>query len=439
MFRHDNRRWKQYMETFFIIYILLQPFLDLLAFVGTEVSLVFRVAAMGVGFIYLLLHPKNTFQKVSVIYLLLLGFFMLINLLNNYMLKDPYYLVKEFTYSVKTVYVIEMLLVYTALFLSIRNRLDWEKNIQRNIFINMVLIGIVMFLSDITDTGKRSYDTLVKEGHSGWFYSANDLSAIFALGFTVAILYLLLAKPSAVKLLLLPFIWLVGWGMLTVGTKVGLGALLIILSMAISFSLFLAIVKKGPWLNVILIGITLIIAIFYIPSSPIGNNMSLTFFYQSDDSPDEGKEEKKYQLNTENLKYKMLSGRELFLANTKEDYQNAPLSQKLLGMGLGGNYEDNLKIIEMDFLDWWYGYGMIGFLILILPLLYFTLIILKSIFVTRFRNVNINFFMLGVGVTLGFGISFFAGHILLNPASGIYFSILLAYLYTLSIKEAVVE
>ena len=354
---------------------------------------------------------------------------MVFNTALNYLLKDPYFLVQEVTYAIKTIYVIEMLLVYTAVFLSIKKRQDWEKTIQRAIFFNISVIGIVMLLATITSTGNRSYETAVKQGHSGWFYSANDLSAILAISFGVMLLYSIQAKSK--KWLYVPFLLLTAWAMMTVGTKVGLGALIIGLVAALFLTIIRLFLKKGSWLNLAILAGTLLLSLAYIPYSAIGNNIGITFFQQTE-GDQSNSEEQKSTIAQQDMTYKVMSGRELFLKNVVSYYNEAPLLQKFIGMGPGGNYKEKLKLIEMDFLDWFYGYGVVGFLLLMLPLLFFIVMILKGMFRRLQLVFTPSFFMVGLSVVLALGIAAVAGHILLNPASGIYFAIFLSYLYTLS-------
>ena len=53
------------------------------------------------------------------------------------------------------------------------------------------------------------------------------------------------------------------------------------------------------------------------------------------------------------------------------------MSQKLLGMGYAGNFKYNEqkqpdpKLIEMDFHDWFYDFGIIGFVLLMIPFIYY--------------------------------------------------------------------
>jgi len=421
------------IEFFFIAFIVIQPLLDLVAYFGTDLSLVFRVFAMAIGYVYLLIYPNQKIRRYATIYIIIVGIFMVLNTALNYFLKDPYFLVQEVTYAIKIIYVIEMLLVYTAVFLSIKKRMDWEKTIQRAIFFNLSVIGVVMLLATITDTGNRSYGTAVKQGHSGWFYSANDLSAILAISFGVMLLYLLQAKSK--KWLYVPFLLLAAWAMMTVGTKVGLGALIIGLVAALFLTIIRLFLKKGNWHNPALIVLTLILSLAYIPYSAIGNNIGITFFQQTESHSTDSKE-KTSTIAQQDMTYKVMSGRELFLKNVVSYYNEAPLLQKIFGMGPGGNYKEKLKLIEMDFLDWFYGYGPVGFLLLMLPLLFFFVMILKKMF----QNVRLvftpSFFMVALSLVLALGIASVAGHILLNPASGIYFAILVGYLYTISVAPS---
>lgn len=122
----------------------------------------------------------------------------------------------------------------------------------------------------------------------------------------------------------------------------------------------------------------------------------------------------------------------------KEYYEKAPMSQKLLGMGYAGNFktdkltEDNPtegpKLIERDFHDWFYAFGIIGFSLLLIPFLYFGVKIL-FVLVTRFKKVfTVKYALLAAALGLALGISYMAGHVLTAPGVSIYFAVILAYL-----------
>ena len=97
----------------------------------------------------------------------------------------------------------------------------------------------------------------------------------------------------------------------------------------------------------------------------------------------------------------------------KDFYNEAPMSQKLLGMGYAGNYKEQPKLIERDFHDWFYSFGIIGFILLVIPFLYFGIKFIACIF-TKFKQIfTVKYAMVIAAILLGLGISFMAGHILI--------------------------
>lgn len=458
----NSKKLLRYIEFFFLVFILLQPFLDLVAFVGSSLSLVVRVFAMGIGFLYLILYPSKKLRKYAVIYLIVLGLFILLNTINNYFVKDPFKIVQEATIGIKSFYVIEMILVYIAVFLSLKKRMDWEKVVNKYIFINMSVIGIIMILANVFESGKRSYGIPQKLGHSGWFYSANELSAILALGLGIMIICFINNKSLKGKLIQTPFILIVVWSLLTIGTRVGLGAALMLVASGALISFVLTLMKKGKKITFGLISFIFILSVIYTPYSAVGHNLGLPFLSELvssdqeniDSSANKDTEElnkTQEELNNENdfekdeqnvdketneiFSKETLNGREQFMSRTIEDYKEAPLTQKILGMGPGGNYENRLKLIEMDFVDWFFSYGVIGTALLLLPILLALVIILKRLVKFPLNLISPTFLIIGLEIGLGIGIALFAGHVFLNPASGFYFSILLSYLFIYTLES----
>jgi hypothetical protein len=440
-----------WIEKFFLYYILVQPFLDVLSYFGISISIFVRVIVLGLGLIYLFYYESKQVKWMGISYSFILGIFLVTHTVNNLLIKEPYFLMKEVTYSFKIFYVLFMLIIYFAVFNSIINKMNWEKIVQRNISINLFFISLVIFLAEITNTGNVSYSTPGKEGHAGWFYSPNDQSAVMAMAFGILMLYFLNRKDLKVKLLMLPAIVLVIWSMLTIGTKVALFSLIAILSICLGISIVRKVIKKvdNKFNLLLLVGI-FILTLGIIPITSVGNNMNITYPDFSallteetqknvdNEEPIEIEREEKEEIDkphftdSYDMNYKVFSGRDDFFRDQLNMYKVAPISQKLFGMGPGGNYEENLKIVEMDFFDWFFGYGLIGFCLFILPILYFGIMIIKGMFQYKFKQVDRTFLIIGTAIVLGLGVAFIAGHILMNPASGIYFSILLAYLLILA-------
>ena len=434
----NTSQFMKWVEAYFILYILLQPVLDLTAFLGLPLSEPIRILSMILGGVYIGLTKNAKAKKYAIGYIVALAIIMLAGFINNVIFKDPFSLSIELVYIFKTVYFIMMLITYYFVFRSLSRQTNWQYAVQKYVFVSMSIIGVVMVLASLTDTGKSSYEALAKEGNSGWFFSANELSAILGMGFAIMILYFMQKSYIKKKLLFIPLILSAIWGILTVGTKVGLGSLLLSLGVA-SLIAFFDAWKKKQWLNAILLPLLLIVTIVAVPSTAIGNNLGFAISQvqkigQNDDVPSEegGIETSPNRADQGKV---LLSGRNDFLKNVEGQYERANVSQKVLGMGRGGNYEETPKLIEMDFIDWFFNFGLLGFLILIIPILYFSVSILKHLIVSRFKTFNSETILVGLSVGLGLGTAFMAGHVLSSPASGIYLAILLAYLYRLTKPE----
>ncbi|MBQ4067258.1 MAG: O-antigen ligase family protein [Clostridia bacterium] len=94
--------------------------------------------------------------------------------------------------------------------------------------------------------------------------------------------------------------------------------------------------------------------------------------------------------------------------------------------------------LENDFPSVFYFSGYVGFAIYIAFLLYFVLLILVAV-ITRFKKcVNVENGLLAITFALALGTSQFSGNVLRRPNASIYFSVILAYIYYVTvIKENV--
>ena len=133
-------------------------------------------------------------------------------------------------------------------------------------------------------------------------------------------------------------------------------------------------------------------------------------------------------INKKQVENLLLSSRELFLEKQKNDFIKAPISQKLFGMGYAGNYTDEPKMVEMDFYDLLFSFGIIGTLILLIPLLYFGIKIIIFAFLNIKIVFNLKYSMYATSLLLAFGIAFTAGHVLTAPAVSIYIAAILGFL-----------
>ncbi|MFK9090234.1 O-antigen ligase family protein [Bacillus salipaludis] len=446
----ENLKRKNIFENILLLFILVQPILDLatslaINYLNSEFTagILIRFAMMAVGVIYLFFISDSAKKRTSIIYLILLGLFLVLGFVNNIMVKSPISMGEELKFIIKSVYFVVFFFSYLYVFKQLQSRTSWGNTIQRYIVYAMSLVGLSMFIAGITNTAFSSY-TYNKVGHTGWFYAGNEIGAIMSICFPIVILYAI-KKTTSLKTSYywIPVLLLI-YSLMAVGTKVGFGAALITMVISLFMLIFELITKRKDRkfnlkTNLIINAIVFILFILYIPFSPIAENTSIHLsLLQNEEKTDNQtvKPEKpgKHQTEKENLDNQqledlMLSSRGAYLDQQKEFFAEAPVSQKILGMGYAGNYKEYPKLTEMDFYDLFFSFGIIGFILYFIPFLLLAVLIIKKIFTNIKSNFTLENVLVASGIILGVGIAFSAGHVFTAPAVSIYLAILVAYLY----------
>ncbi|PEX30926.1 hypothetical protein CN455_30965 [Bacillus cereus] len=442
-----------YFPHFLLLFIVFQPILDLLtsfsiyilhmsATVGIVVRFAFMLLALG----YLLLHHKQQGAKKYILYLCLFGIVLAIGLVNNLMVKSPVSFGEEVKFILKSVYPIVLLFGYIIALKELKNNeFAFHKIITYFLYATLIL-SISIIVAMATGTDFPSYPNS-KIGSRGWFFAGNDLSSIFAIMFPIVVLYSVHKTTSFSKV----YYWiptvLAMYATIMIGTKVGYGAIVITLGIALFF-LFIEYMmhrkKEGKGftylVNTVVAAVVLGGLLVLTPQTPIAKNMSIhlqIYEYkksvQEEKDRKEGKEvkeeeHKQGELTDSEMKSLIYSDRDKFLKVYKQYYKEAPLSQKLFGMGYAGNYTTKMKLVEMDFHDLFFAFGIVGFLMYLLPLLYFGIKIFIRL-ITNFKKLfSVKHMLLASTLVLSLGIGFMSGHVLTAPAVSIFFVVILAYL-----------
>ncbi|MCP1162275.1 O-antigen ligase family protein [Bacillus sp. 1813sda1] len=442
-----------YFPHFLLLFIVFQPILDLLtsfsiyvlhmsATVGIVVRFAFMLLALG----YLLLHHKQQGAKKYILYLCLFGIVLAIGLVNNLMVKSPVSFGEEVKFILKSVYPIVLLFGYIIALKELKNNeYAFHKIITYFLYATLILsISIIAAMASGTDF--PSYPNS-KIGSRGWFFAGNDLSSIFAIMFPIVVLYSVHKTTSFSKV----YYWiptvLAMYASIMIGTKVGYGAIVITLGIALFF-LFIEYMihrkKEGKGftylVNTVVAAVVLGGLLVLTPQTPIAKNMTIHLqIYEYKKSVQEEKDRKEGKVITEEehkegeltdseMKSLIYSDRDKFLKVYKQYYKDAPLSQKLFGMGYAGNYTTKMKLVEMDFHDLFFAFGIVGFLMYLLPLLYFGIKIFIRL-ITNFKKLfSVKHMLLASTLVLSLGIGFMSGHVLTAPAVSIFFVVILAYL-----------
>ncbi|WIY61303.1 O-antigen ligase family protein [Bacillus arachidis] len=450
-----NNSLSNKFENFLLIFIMLQPILDLLTSfcimvlkIDTTIGVITRLFVMALGGIYILLQAKEKGNRKYIIYLIVVGIVCAAGFVNNKFVKSPIMLGEEIKFIAKSLYPIIMLTCYIFVFKSLKNKVNTYSKMRNYIVYSTLIINAIMVISIATGTDYNSY-TSIKTGSRGWFYAGNELGSILAVICPIVFLYSIEKTTSIAK----SYFWipslLMIFSLFAIGTKVGFGAIVGTMIVAVFMCYVQAFLqrkdrkKKAYLLNGIIATVVFAGVVAYTPFSPFLKNIGFHFQFlenkQEMKEAEEKKEDKpqhkppvtqeekevKKQEETQAL---IFSGRELFEKVYKDYYAEAPTSQKLLGMGYSGNFKGEPKLIERDFHDWFYAFGIIGFALLLIPFLYFGIKILL-ILITRFREVfTVKYGLLATSLALGLSIAFIAGHVLTAPGVSIYFAVIFAYL-----------
>ncbi|MDX6154082.1 O-antigen ligase family protein [Marinococcus sp. PL1-022] len=453
----ERRPMANVMQLILLAYILIQPVLDLLVFIGLPVSTLVRAAVIPAGMLYILFFLKGNQKKYVVGYFVLLLIYFGMHTILNYYLKDPFSITFELQNIVKTIYFPTVMFVYYTFFKQYFSKSSLKQWLPLVFTINLAFISLIVFLAGVTDTGKRTYGFLEKEGQTGWFFSGNELSAIMTMILPFVVIYLL-RKTNFIQQIIVFFVIVLSmWAMLTVGTKVTLIG--VVVSAGLGLVLSIARLRHKQWLNFILMILLIIGLVGFIPSSPIGNNLGLALETSENDSAAQeeedsessgsgGSEEIESEDETTKQRFEeslsnipmhsvLFSGRVGFMAESMQQYVNAPTAQKAFGMGRSGNYvsADSAKSIEMDFFDWFFNFGILGFVILILPFFYMIAAYVRNIVRAGRSAFNMYAVTSLLCAGMGTGAAFIAGHVLSYPGAGLYLALVYAALVGFSKKE----
>ncbi|MEQ2527535.1 O-antigen ligase family protein [Bacillaceae bacterium CLA-AA-H227] len=444
-------------EIFLLFFLALQPIIDVLTSlcISLDINITFgiiiRFMVLVLSIFYICIRSIQKGKKYIVYFSILLFGVIFIGVINNFFTKPIFSISEEGKFIFKAIYLFIMLFAYILAFNSVKSRFKLENRLIKNILIASLIISIVMVVSIGTSTSLTSYD-YSKIGYTGWFFAGNEIGAILAIIFPLVLLYSVLNTHSAQDIYKwIPTILMV-FSLLAVGTKVGYMACVLVLLIALFMELYGSVfhrktrTEKPSKFRSIYLAILVVLLILITPFTPIYKNTFTHLdllgidFTSEEPSTDETAENDIHQqtnnannenngkISKEQVENLLLSSRELFLEKQKADFHQAPLSQKLFGMGYAGNYTEEPKMIEMDFYDLLYSFGIIGATLLFLPIIYFgirtviyTLTNIKKIF-------NIKYAMYFTSLILAFGIAFTAGHVLTAPAVSIFIAAIFAFI-----------
>lgn len=418
-------------------FLVLQPIIDIVTSLminemlfPISVGMIIRFLFLLYASIYLIINRNKKISCMFAIFILYVG----ISTIGNYFIKNSFSLFTQASFMLKFIYFPISLLFFYEYF-------KRNKELNMKVYIHAsLLMTLSLFISILTNTSYCSYmggdfDCHLR-GYLGWFNSANETSVILIFYFGMMLINYL--KPKNIMGYL--YLLLVAVFMIMIGTKTGFIGLFGILVIYILYYLVSTMINNKKvvlFKKILILLLSLIAVILYIPNTPLYFNLDLSYRYS-----------KEQLINNEN-KNKPITGtdipdnetiianhlvfndRDEFLINNKEIYMNSNAFNKLFGISNQSNYIKGIKydhICERDLHDLIIYYGVVGLVIIIIIPLSLLVKLIKNIIKNPKILLDDKFVITGIVASLMLAVSYLAGHTLFNPAVSIYLALVITNL-----------
>ena len=448
------------------IFISFHPLLDLLTAIMTRfevgfvsIGVIVRSIFLFIILLYLFFYNDGKYKNKSKLYVFLLMLFCIfyfitkIELLTNmtFFIDEAIYLFKYLYFPIVFVGLINFCIQY---------KVDKRKVINCFI-ISLVLYAILLIVPFLTNTGFNSYQG--GDGYTGvvgWFYSANEISAIITMLFPLLFLYI----DKRIDLRIVGIFILTIFSAILIGTKLAFFSSIITILVVLIYYLFNY--KKYNWKNYLLVGIFLLILALFSSDLPVikniknsidiynertkvaiikpesietkaNNDLVVAMASTNNIVSTSSKEPKKKTV--EDTTTIILSSRNRLVERLYHIYKNRPTVEKLFGVGFSNRTNLNNphieRNVEMDFFEVFLRYGIVGFILYISLFIYVGFKIIIYLFKSRFSlNIEKLTFILTIGY--GFSTAFLAGHVFGSPPVSIYLAFMCVFgLDTFSVKK----
>ena len=421
-------------------FLVLQPIIDIITSLMINELLIPISLGMIIRFLFLVyasgyLIIKRDKKIICVISILIL--YTGLSTIGNFILKDNFSLFTQASFILKFLYFPISLLFFYKYFKE-------HKELNMNVYIHAsLLMTLSLVVAILTNTSYCSYmggdfDCHLR-GYLGWFNSANETSIILIFYLGMMLINYLKQKNSMGYFYLL----LVAIFMILIGTKtgfIGLFGILVIYILYYVISTMINNKKVVLFKKVLILLISIIGVILYIPNTPLYFNLDLSYRYSKEQLVT-NKDDNIPTLKTNNTDSEIVANhlvfndRDDFLTINKEIYSNSNTFNKLFGITNQDNYINGIKydhICERDLHDLIIYYGIVGFLIILLVSLYLLFKLIKNIIKRPKILLDDKFIITGIVTSLMLAVSYLAGHTLFNPAVSIYLALVITNLVRMS-------
>lgn len=403
---------KKNFNIILLIFILLQPILDVITGIGIHIwhtNITIGIIVRMLFLVFILYSVVFVYKrKKSLIFYAILVIYGILYMAGMLIYKDGVGLFSEIQGLCRVFY-------FPVLLISLYSIKDEIKISKMTLMVVLITYLVCILVPNCLNLGFKTYE-ITKAGTLGFFNSANEISGIISI-LTPIMILILVNKKKKLLTLIIGLIYL--YVILTIGTKTPLLSLGITIFFTYLWSIHQEIkLKRVKRVAISIILLTIFIAgmILILPKTNFYKNIETHLEFLEVDNITEVFQDKKL------IDHFIFSERLTFLENRYKDYRDENNYLQLFGIGYLKDGKDT-KAIEMDYFDIYYSHGMVGFIIYFGIYGYFFGLIMK-----RRKRLDFTQYMLYISVVLSVLLSFVTGHIITAPAVSILLVVLLILL-----------
>lgn len=433
-------------QNIFIVYILLQPIIDIITSLCVRnisetlsLGIVVRVLFMLFLMIYSIIKTQKKDRVKLIIYYSCVALYGIAYLVNSY-LKYNFSMIFTQIKGIIKVFYFPIILVSLYEIYKEKNFTSFEKylNISLIVYISTIII------CRIFSVGYPTYPNNDKFGSIGLFYAGNETSAILAMLAPICFWKLINEKFNIINIIVCVATI---FAMLEIGTKVSALSIFVLLGLSFVLAGIKMFTKGRKTIYKQFIAISLMIILFFsfVAYTPAGKNTGIGISWGKSSSASPITQPKPSKPKSEETQTELLSGRNNYLKNTLKKYNESSILTKLTGTGYisysakKGMHES--KLVEIDYFDIFFCHGILGTLIYIVPLILIAISLFTKLFSGFIVNIKNNYIIFTLyAILIGCGIALLAGHVFTAPAVSIFLAINILELFnTLKSKEDLIN
>lgn len=433
-------------QSIIIIYILLQPIIDIITSLCVRnisetlsLGIIVRVLFMLFIMIYSIIKvPKKSKIKL-IIYYSCIGLYGIAYLANSYLKYDFSMIFTQVKGFIKVFYFpIVLVSLYEI------NKGENFNSFEKYLNISLIIYIATIIICRIFSVGYPTYPNNNKFGSIGLFYAGNETSAILAMLAPICFWKLINEKFSIINIIIcITTIF----AMFEIGTKVSALSIfaLIVLTFILAGIKMFTKERKTIYKQFIAISLMIILSFMFIAYTPAGKNTGIGVTWKETSKSPSTSQPAPSEPTFQETQTELLSGRNNYFKSTLKKYTESSVLTKLTGTGYVSYSEKKgiheSKLVEIDYFDIFFCHGILGTLIYIIPLVFIAISLFKKLFSNFIVNIKNNYTIFTLySILIGCGIALLAGHVFTAPAVSIFLAISILELFnTLKSKEDLVN